>query len=215
MNLPRTLKSIIKKKVYCFLYRDCSFESFCVINKKVELSKTKFLEGARLGTHSKVIGSSVGCYTSIGSRCNISNTTLGNFCSISWNVTINARNHELYRPTTSAFPYVKRMGFTDKDELTHEKCRIGNDVWIGTGAVILSGVSIGDGAVVGAGSIVTKDVLPFEIVAGTPARVIKKRFNQKQILELLELNWWNWPIEKIRKNINFFQKNYELSDFND
>ncbi len=75
---------------------------------------------------------------------------------------------------------------------------IGNDVWIGYGAIILSGVCIGHGAVIGAGSVVTKDVGNYEIVAGNPARLIRKRFDDETITQLLALKWWDWPLEKIR-----------------
>lgn len=78
---------------------------------------------------------------------------------------------------------------------------IGNDVWAGYGTTILSGVTIGDGAVIGAKSLVTKNVEPYTIVAGNPAKVIRKRFSDKIIKELLRIKWWNWPEEKIRKNM--------------
>lgn len=78
---------------------------------------------------------------------------------------------------------------------------IGNDVWIGTSAVILSGVKIGHGAVVAAGSLVTKNIPPYAIVGGNPAKIIKYRFNEDKIKELLEMNWWDWSEEKIKNNI--------------
>ncbi|WP_329955284.1 CatB-related O-acetyltransferase [Xanthomonas albilineans] len=75
---------------------------------------------------------------------------------------------------------------------------IGNDVWIGHGAIVLSGVTVGDGACIGAGAVVSKDVPPYAIVAGNPARVVRMRFEQQIISRLLQIRWWNWPIEKIR-----------------
>ena len=79
---------------------------------------------------------------------------------------------------------------------------IGNDVWIGDRATILSGVRIGDGAVIGAGSVVTKDVEPYSIVAGNPARPKRTRFDEETIKKLLEIKWWDWPVEKINDNVN-------------
>lgn len=76
---------------------------------------------------------------------------------------------------------------------------IKNDVWIGYDALIMPGVNVGDGAIVGASSVVTKDVPPYAIVAGNPATIIRKRFDNKIIHELLEIEWWNWPIEKIMR----------------
>lgn len=79
---------------------------------------------------------------------------------------------------------------------------IGNDVWIGRRALILPGVKIGDGAVVGAGAVVTKDVEPYTIVAGNPARPVRKRFDDETIRILMEIRWWDWPADKIRRNMD-------------
>jgi virginiamycin A acetyltransferase len=79
---------------------------------------------------------------------------------------------------------------------------IGNDVWIGYDALIMPGVTIGDGAVIGAKAVITKDVEPYTIVGGNPAKVIRKRFDDETIKKLLKVQWWNWEIEKIMKNYN-------------
>jgi virginiamycin A acetyltransferase len=81
---------------------------------------------------------------------------------------------------------------------------IGNGVWIGDAAIVLAGVEIGNGAVIGAGSVVTRSVAPFAIVAGSPAREIRKRFSEEVIRELEEIAWWDWPLEKIRANPELF-----------
>ena len=78
---------------------------------------------------------------------------------------------------------------------------IGNDVWIGYNAIILSGVKIGDGAIVATGAVVTKDVKPYEIVGGIPAKVIRKRFSDEVIIKLQKMKWWNWPVDKIKRNL--------------
>lgn len=82
---------------------------------------------------------------------------------------------------------------------------IGNDVWIGYEAVILAGVTIGDGAVIGARAVVTKDIPPYTIVGGVPAKPIRKRFTQETIDLLLKIKWWNWPEERIRQHITEIQ----------
>lgn len=82
---------------------------------------------------------------------------------------------------------------------------IGNDVWIGYDAVIMAGVTIGDGAIVGARAVVTRDVEPYSIVGGVPAREIRKRFAPDVISRLLELQWWDWPVDKIRRSIHDIQ----------
>ena len=78
---------------------------------------------------------------------------------------------------------------------------VGNDVWIGYDAVIMAGVTIGDGAIIGTRAVVTKDVEPYSIVGGVPAKEIRKRFTPEIIKKLMEIQWWNWPIEKIRSSI--------------
>ncbi len=82
---------------------------------------------------------------------------------------------------------------------------IGNDVWIGYEAVILAGVTVGDGAVIGARAMVTKDVPPYTIVGGVPAKPIRKRFSEETISEMLALKWWDWPKERIARNIPAIQ----------
>ena len=82
---------------------------------------------------------------------------------------------------------------------------IGNDVWIGFEAVILSGVTIGDGAIIGTRAVVTKDVPPYTIVGGVPAKPIRKRFSDSVISELLKVQWWNWSENRIKKNIAAIQ----------
>ena len=79
---------------------------------------------------------------------------------------------------------------------------IGNDVWIGMEAVIMPGVTVGDGAIIGARSVVVKDVEPYTIVGGNPAKPLKKRYDEKTIASLLKIQWWNWPVEKIESNLD-------------
>lgn len=153
------------------------------------------------------------------------NLIIGKFCSIASNVTIFlGGNHRTDWITT--FPFsefcvdfpicqiIKGQISTKGDVI------IGNDVWIGYGATILSGVSIGDGAVVAAQAVVTKNVLPYEIVAGNPARVIRKRFNDEIVTNLLKIKWWDWQDEKIIEQIQnlcsdkiteFIQKNDQIN----
>ena len=121
------------------------------------------------------------------------NLKIGNFCSISDDVTILlGGEHEIN--TISSYP------FTLKNHHTKGDVTIGNDVWIGQSTLILSGVTIGDGAIIGANSLVTKDVEPYAIVGGNPAKLIKYRFDDETIEKLLELKWWDWDIKKIMDN---------------
>ena len=135
-----------------------------------------------------------------------SNLEIGSFCSIADNITIIlGGNHRTDWITTFPFGHIFRDELEGANIAGHPRSNgdiiIGNDVWIGRGATILSGIKIGDGAVIAANSTVTKDVQPYEIVGGNPARVIKKRFNEKITELLLKLKWWELPVDVI-KNIS-------------
>lgn len=126
--------------------------------------------------------------------------SIGSFCSIAREVIIQEYNHPLERVSTF---YLEKnvFGLTSKDEVISKgPIVIGNDVWIGAKSIILSGVNIGDGAVVAAGSVVTKNVPPYAIMGGNPARVIRYRFPADVISTLLSLQWWDWSIERIESN---------------
>lgn len=133
---------------------------------------------------------------------------IGKFSSISSDVKIFLGGNHRYDWITT-YPFSARelaeiwpeaIGI-DGHPATKGDVIIGNDVWIGYGAIILSGVKIGDGAVIGASAVVTRNVSPYSIVAGNPAREIKKRFSDDAIKKLLEIKWWDWSDEKIKKNI--------------
>ncbi len=112
----------------------------------------------------------------------------------------------------STFPFKHRINIDDPRDLFLDNVVIGNDVWIGANAIILPGVNIGDGAVIGAGTVVTKDVPPYAIVGGNPARVIKYRFDENTINTLLKIKWWDFPYQTIIDNIDQF---YSVDKFID
>lgn len=128
-------------------------------------------------------------------------TKIGKFCSFASGVMIISTNHDPNKITTHPFLFKSNLGVVKEDFRKANNVRIGNDVWIGHNAIILPSVSkIGDGAVVGAGAVVTKDVPPYAVVVGVPARVIKYRFDQETINELLKIKWWDWHEKKIFSN---------------
>ena len=133
---------------------------------------------------------------------------IGKFCSIACGAKFifNSANHSLSSLSTYPFPIFFEEWKLDVKDITKAwdnkgDIVLGNDVWIGYEAVILAGVTIGDGAVVGARAVVTKDVPPYTIVGGVPAKPIRKRFSQEKIDTLLKIKWWNWPEERIRQSI--------------
>lgn len=137
---------------------------------------------------------------------------IGKFCSIACEAKFlfNSANHTMSSLSTYPFPlFYEEWGLSKKDVTKSWDNKgniiIGHDVWIGFEAIILAGVTIGNGAIIGARSVVTKDVPPYTIVAGVPARIVRKRFNEDVIVKLLEIKWWNWSKEKITQNIQAIQ----------
>lgn len=127
---------------------------------------------------------------------------IGRFCSIGRNVTLSAGDHPLDSITTHPVAWQARVPTrrpVESDRMRrHQKTVIGHDVWIGDNVVVLPGVHIGTGAAIGANAVVTRDVAPYEIVGGVPARPIRKRFDDAMIADLLRTEWWMLPIEAIR-----------------
>lgn len=137
---------------------------------------------------------------------------IGRFCSIACGAKFlfNCANHSLKSLSSYTFPlFYEEWGLDKADVATAWDNRgdiiIGNDVWIGFEAVIMAGVHIGDGAIIGARAVVTKDVPPYTIVGGVPAREIRKRFDAATVGRLQALKWWDWPEERIRQNLPYLQ----------
>lgn len=128
---------------------------------------------------------------------------IGNYCSIAAGTCFDPGDHDT--KTVSTYPFDVLMPQFAKGKKVHPitkgDIRIGNDVWIGVGVTVMSGVTIGDGAVVAAHAVVTKNVEPYDVVGGVPAKIIKVRFPQAIVNQLLEIKWWNWPDEKVQAAI--------------
>jgi virginiamycin A acetyltransferase len=147
-------------------------------------------------------GCKVDDYTYISKNCWMVNTEIGKFCSIGPNFISGWGVHPVDGLSTAPMFYSTKkqngmsLSLTDKVE-ENKPVYIHNDVFIGMNSTVLCGITIGDGAVVGACSVVTKDVPPYAIVAGNPAKIIRFRFSDEIICELLKIKWWNWPADKL------------------
>ena len=144
--------------------------------------------------------------------------TIGNFCSIGPGVIIGPSEHDIYSISTHHFHQDRRFGhFLERNEhyetknLWSEKFRskkldviIKNDVWIGANAIVLSGVTIGNGCIIAAGAVVTKSVPDFAIVGGVPAKVIKYRFSEEERKQIIKSEWWNWDDDKLKEHLDLF-----------
>ncbi|MBF4465679.1 CatB-related O-acetyltransferase [Flavobacterium sp. LC2016-12] len=136
-------------------------------------------------------------------QASLNSIEIGSFCSIARNVTFQESTHYTNRISTH---YILQHVFkeTGEDITSKGPIKIGNDVWIGTHSVILSGVTVGDGCIIASNSVVNSDIPPYAIVGGSPARIIKYRFDDETIKKLLKIKWWDWEIEKIKKNKELF-----------
>lgn len=177
--------------------------------KNYQMIEKKKGGGLFIAQNANIDNSSIQDFTSIGRYTDVHNAEIGKFCAISYFCVIGATRHYTNRFSVSAFPYVKEFSFVEESHRICEPVFIGNDVWIGCHSIIKPNVHIGDGAIIGANSVVTKDVPPYAIVAGVPAKIIKYRFDAETIKKLLDLKWWNFPYQILKENIELFQK--ELS----
>lgn len=167
----------------------------CVINSNIH--KT-----AKINSGATIVDSTIGRYTYTCYDDEIVNCEIGQFCSISDEVVIGGAEHPIdWVSTSPVFQNVKHSGpkrkFSEFDFEGIKKTVIGNDVWIGRRAIIKAGVTVGDGAVIGSGSVVTKDVPPYAIVGGVPAKILKFRFDEETIKELIQSEWWNLTEEEL------------------
>jgi len=142
----------------------------------------------------------IGKYTYVGQYTTITSAKIGNYCSIASFVKIGHGEHNLKKISTNSIFYKNSF-----KELTKKKCEIGHDVWIGTDAIILRGVKIGNGSVIGANSLVNIDIPEYSVAVGSPVRIIKKRFENTKIAEIKKLEWWNYDYNEASDILNEFQ----------
>jgi acetyltransferase-like isoleucine patch superfamily enzyme len=209
------MKAWLKRNCYRIYY----YKKKVKIGANSLLNIKNMFEGHNvIGNNCEITTSLFGFGTYVADNSVIKYAKIGKFCSIGSFVQTGLGTHpaKVFVSTHPAFFSIeKQAGFTfvennifneqiflDREE--RYVVEIGNDVWIGNNVLIMDGLTIGDGAIIAAGSVVTKDVLPYTIMGGVPAKFIKLRFTEPQIKKLLDTEWWNWNVEKIKAKSSLF-----------
>lgn len=177
------------------------FEGANVINKKVNIKNAFIGYGTYIAQNSNLVNTKIGKYTSIASNVNviIGNHPLAPYVSTHPSFfSVGSQVAETYIDNT------KYLDIKYVNEAKNKCLEIGNDVWIGFGALLMEGVTIGDGAVIAAGSVVVSNIPDYEIWGGVPARKIKDRFDENYKKNLMEIKWWNWELQEIKTKAHLF-----------
>lgn len=211
------------KNILQYIYARWKYRGKVRFTKSSSLVNSHFEGNNAVFCNSKIVSCYVGSGTYISNNSTLVSTKIGRYCSIADNVSICIGNHptSVFVTTHPAFYYntEKQCGYTfhkDKIPLYNKinvypegektyQVKIGNDVWIGSHVLIIGGITIGDGAIIAAGAVVCKDVEPYTVVAGIPAKPIKKRFSQQYIEFLLKYKWWDKQLDFISANYKDFQ----------
>lgn len=211
------IKKIVTQKNFFANCLKCKMDSSNILRGEL------YFEGENcIGRKNTLINAKLGYASYLGDNNDFVNVKIGRFCSIGSNIQVVAATHptDTFVSTHPAFFSAKKyhkisyVSSTKFDEILKVDDKyavvIGNDVWIGNNVIIKGGVTVGDGAVIAMGAVVTKDVPPYGIVGGVPAKIIKYRFNKDEIEFLLNYKWWSKDIEQIKQNAESF---YDIKKF--
>ncbi|MGE4481513.1 chloramphenicol acetyltransferase [Acidocella sp.] len=182
------------------------------IDPSVQLREARIGRRCEVLRHSRIEYASLGDYSYLGEHCEVADARIGKFCAIANKVRIGAPNHPMERPSQHRFTYVpeyyEESARRDAGFFKNRRADlvvVGHDVWIGHAAILLPGVRVGDGAVIAAGAVVSKNVDPYSIVGGVPAKPIRERFPRAIADRLAAIAWWDWPEEKLFAELSAFQ----------
>ena len=197
------LRTVIKKLYTLFLKLYLMiFKNDIKIGRGVYIDRQSSLMGHNLiNDYSRLISASLGEYSYISPFCILIDTKVGRYCSIGPGVKIGLGLHPVDGLSTSPYIYNQDL-FKKRRKEDFSTVEIGHDVWIGANALIMGGVKVGSGAVIGAGAVVTKDVPDYAVVVGCPAKILRKRFTETKIQELIDSKWWNEDLEVIKRMNN-------------
>jgi len=183
-----------------------------VIDPSVRMRETQIGAQCEVLAETYIEYSELGDFSYIGEHCCVADAQIGRFTAIANHVRIGAPNHPMDRASQHRFTYCPEYydAQAERDngffaDRRADRVIIGNDVWIGHGVIVLPGLKVGDGAVLAAGAVVTKEVPPYTIVGGVPAKMIRARFAADIAAQLQAIAWWNWPLEKLMANLADFQ----------
>jgi len=203
-NLSRYIKSECRKALIESQNPSCIFGRNIFVDHLSSLGKFNVLFD-----NVSIVDSAIGDHTYVQKNAIIVASSIGKYCSIGGNSAIGLPQHEINFASSHPVFYLQNTPLARKycksDHGTFsDRVDIGNDVWVGYGAMIMSGVKVGTGAIIGAGSIVTKNVHPYAIVAGSPARLLRYRFDEELIKRLLVSKWWEMPDNWLEENVDKF-----------
>ncbi|MER2604371.1 MAG: chloramphenicol acetyltransferase [Siculibacillus sp.] len=183
-----------------------------LVHESAVVRDSRFGKFCKVGARTTIIETVFGDYSYAVNDCEIVYADIGRFVSIGALVGLNPANHPYERAAQAHFTYRSWQYFEtiadeaeEFDKRRAQRVRVGHDVWIGRAAIVLPGRRIGNGAIVGAGAVVTKDVAPYTIVAGNPARVIRRRFSEEVCERLDRLAWWDWSHAALRRAVPDFR----------
>lgn len=188
--------------------KDSTIASTASIDDNSVVLKSQIGEHCMIGKNSRFCYSTMGDFSYISVNTHCFSCQIGKYSSVSWNVSIGPANHDPNRISSHSMLFAKRFRMIDEGGYYNQyagNTAIGNDVWIGCNTVVMRGVTIGDGAVIGANSIITKDVPPYSIIFGVN-KFHRWRFDEKIRKRLLEIQWWNYPIETVKRCIDLIAK---------